>query len=253
MSGTGSDVGSDLKTVVRAFKVLNAFTDSFETAMIPDLMRVTGASRATSFRLANTLLRLGLLQKTPAGRFALGPGVMELSAAYIRANPARRRLNELLIDLSQELRATIQLSALIGEGVTVVMSAEGTSRVNAAALLGEELPVYATASGKAIVTSLSAEERAELVDSIVFERYTPRTLGSLSEFDSEIGETVDRGFAINNGEFYEGILSVGVPIDRSILGRPAALVAVVPSPPRSQEEVAPIGARLLEAAASLEL
>jgi len=80
---------------------------------------------------------------------------------------------------------------------------------------------HATSSGKAILAFMSSEKREQILDSIDLPVCTDRTITSREELLSELDEVREREYAINKGEFFEGLYGISVPIhypDGGLLG-----------------------------------
>lgn len=240
-----------MKTLERAAELLRLFDTKRTSASLSDLTRLMNSNKPTTFRLATSLERLGLLQRRPDGRFALGPAILDLRAAYLAANPLRVRALEIVDMLTHETGGTVQICSLIGRQVVPLMGAEARRQVRVAAEIGEPLPVHATASGKAIAADLTGSELDHLLGAMTFPRLTPRTASSRNQFKAEIALTRERGFSLAIDELVEGLSAVGVGLDRNIFQRPSALVALFPTSAVTPEDLTKIAKSLRAARDSL--
>jgi len=242
-----------LKTLQRAFQMLRLFDTKRVSASLSELIRLMSSNKPTTFRLATTLEHLGLLQRRPDGRFALGPAVLDLRAAYISANPLRARALEIVDTLTHETGATVQICSLVGRQIVPLIGAEARGQIRAAAQIGEPLPLHATASGKAIAADLADTELEDLLGAISFRQLTLKTVSSRKQFKAEIALTRERGFALAIDELAEGLSSVGVGLGRNLFQRPSALVALLPTSLVAAEDLARIAKALRAARNSLTI
>jgi DNA-binding IclR family transcriptional regulator len=100
--------------------------------------------------------------------------------------------------------------------------------------------------GKCFAAYLQREEVDRLLQ-ISFKRMTPRTITTKERFIEELGQTRQRGYAIDNAEESVGTRCVGVPI-LDHFGRPAAALSVTGPESRFKEQNFPVVAEALRAA-----
>jgi DNA-binding IclR family transcriptional regulator len=124
---------------------------------------------------------------------------------------------------------------------------ESTQRVKLAASTGEHLPAYCTASGKAILAFLSEGDVWRILDHGM-PAHTQHTITSQIAFLENIRETKERGFAISEQEYEEGINAIAVPI-LSSAGEPVASISIAgPAYRLTRDRMDRIGSDLMAAA-----
>lgn len=67
------------KTVIKAFAVLKSFHSTSEWLNASELSRRAGLPRASGYRLIETLVELGLVERDPRGRYRLGMMLVPVS------------------------------------------------------------------------------------------------------------------------------------------------------------------------------
>jgi DNA-binding IclR family transcriptional regulator len=241
-----------VKTLARAFQVLDLFLIGGPSFSLAEVTRSLGWNKATAFRLCKALERPGLLQRDPNGRFSLGPMALELGTAYLAANQTRSRAMHVAEGLSRGTGGTALICSLVRGEVLVVLTVEGDTPLKAAAQLGERMPVHATAAGKAIAASLPDTELEVLIGDGKLPTFTPRTLSSPRRFRAELAKVRKDGFSLALDEYHEGVFSVAVALDRRLFGRPSALVAVLPSILAPVDDPGKLVAELVSARAALD-
>ena len=71
-----------VEAVERALGILDAFDAQHPSLSLADLARRTGLNPSTILRLAASLMRFGHLRRSPDGRYALGPRLLQLGSLY---------------------------------------------------------------------------------------------------------------------------------------------------------------------------
>lgn len=209
-------------------------------------------SKPTAFRFCRALQELGMLDRDAHGAFSLGPMTLDLGTAYLAANPTRSLAAQVAEDLSRTTGATVLICLLIKSELVVVVTAEGTATIKVAAQLGERLPIYATAGGKAIAASLAEDEMEDLIGTLTFDSFSPRTINSARTFRDELKKVQKDGYSLALEEYRMGVFSVAVALAPSLFARPSALVAVLPSMLAPREDRDELIAALNSARAQLD-
>jgi len=118
--------------------------------------------------------------------------------------------------------------------------------------LGRAAPLHATSTGKAFLAWLPQEEREALLTPARLKRYTPTTITTRAELESEL-ETVRReGYSVCLGELEQTLWGVSAAVlnERE---RPVAIISVWgPEHRVSLERLPQIGSHAARAAAEIK-
>jgi DNA-binding IclR family transcriptional regulator len=74
------------------------------------------------------------------------------------------------------------------------------------------VPFYCTASGKTYLASLSPKNRRTMAESLHLEAITANTVNSVESLLEELTLVQKQGFALDNEEFYVGMIAIAVPV-----------------------------------------
>lgn len=175
--------------------------------------RALGLPLATTHHLLNTLVAAGMLAKDAKREYHLGPKVGALTDAFQReVFPPDYLLGPLrhLADASGE---TAHLTAWRHGEIVILTSVEGTQAVRVARLhSGLEGGAHARASGKLLLALAAPQIRDAYLATHPLERLTERTIQSRDELDAELAQITERGYAIDEEEFAQGVACVAAPI-----------------------------------------
>lgn len=78
--------------------------------------------------------------------------------------------------------------------------------------LGSNVPFQCTASGKTFMSSLSLPKRRAFVSTLSLKPLTLRTQTDPSASLRELNEIAERGYALDDEEFVEGMAAIAVPV-----------------------------------------
>ena len=112
-------------------------------------------------------------------------------------------------DLSEE---TVLLGVLNGQEGIVLACVESPQAVKVSIQIGHHFPLHTAAPAKAILAVLPEDERAEILKSIKYTRFTSSTITTEKEFRKELAEVKKRGLAFDRGEELDDLYCIAAPI-----------------------------------------
>ena len=223
MDGQGS---SPIQAIVNAVDTIDYIAKSNQGVGVRELARALRLTRGTASRVLYSLCCCGLLRRDEnQNRYILGLKILELASGHLRSlsigDVARRHM----VDLSLDSGETAFLGILDRDHVTIVDRIDSTEPLRMASELGVREPAHCTALGKIMMADLSDEACRRLLEGQEFEPHTAKTLGSKDEVLACIDEARERGWALDDEEFFEGVRCIAAAI-RDHDGRVAAAVSV---------------------------
>jgi DNA-binding IclR family transcriptional regulator len=201
----------DVQVIARAASILGALGDSPGGLSLAQIARVTTLSRSTVHRIVVALCKQDYVRSTDSG-YQLGSALLRLAEAS-RSN-FELDLTPFLVELSRELRETVDLSQLTGQTVTFVHQVIAMRRLRAVSGIGISFPLYCTAPGKAILAALGPASTKRLLPER-FERFTPSTHPDLASLERELDEVRRTGIAYDREEHTLGICAIGMALQAS--------------------------------------
>ena len=201
----------DVQVIARAASILGALGDSPGGLSLAQIARMTTLSRSTVHRIVVALCKQDYVRSTDSG-YQLGSALLRLAEAS-RSN-FEVDVTPFLVELSRELRETVDLSQLTGQTVTFVNQVIAMRRLRAVSGIGISFPLYCTAPGKAILAALGPAATKRLLPER-FERFTPSTHPDLASLERELDEVRRTGIAYDREEHTLGICAIGMALQAS--------------------------------------
>lgn len=204
---------SFIQSLDRGLTILQTVAMSNQPVTLGELSELLGVDRSSAFRLAQTLRRRGFLA-TPAGRkdYILGSSMWTLSRQYDWSNMLVRVAHEELKSLALGLNETAHLAIREGKNALFIDSAHARHVIVVSGQTGELVPLYATAHGKALLADYDEQNLRSIFGSLKLEKYTKTTITSIPGLVKECAGIRQRGYALDEGEFLEGVRCVAAPI-----------------------------------------
>ncbi|MCW1934754.1 IclR family transcriptional regulator [Pararhodobacter zhoushanensis] len=152
-----------MRTVEKALKLLDFFTDKVVEIGLSDLARLSGIDKATVLRMLNDMAESGLVEQNPESkRWRLGAGVLRLARLREATQPVNRVLMPILERLAEQTGETAHVSLVSGRDLANIGVVESNRANRVHIEPGLTLPLHATASGLAF-TAFTRPERRERV------------------------------------------------------------------------------------------
>ncbi len=204
--------------------VLDALADLGQAGPSEIAARI-GANKSTTFRLVTSMERIGLLDRTPGGSYALGLWLMELGALVESRLDLRRIAESELVGLNQGVALTAFLTVRHADQATCIDRIAGPNVDVLALRLGGILPLYSGAGPRVLLAGLAEPDLAAYLRRAPFRPLTPHTLTSSAALRADVELTRRRGYVLSMEDVTVGVAALGVPVfDAS--GRVAGAISV---------------------------
>tara|TARA_R110002072_G_C7920496_1_gene531018 strand:+ start:790 stop:1560 length:771 start_codon:yes stop_codon:yes gene_type:complete len=201
-----------MRTVEKALKLLNFFTEQQPEHGLSNLARLSGIDKATVLRMLGDMEATGLVeQDTRSRKWRLGAGILRLARLREAAFPVTRVLTPILERLATETGETAHASLLSGRELGSVAAVESTRSNRVIMEAGHILPLHATASGVAFTAFANPEirERALAGD---LPQVTPATPTTRETFEPLVREAMTKGYALSDQAFEAEVTGIAAPI-----------------------------------------
>jgi IclR family transcriptional regulator, pca regulon regulatory protein len=241
MTNRGADMSDDkniVKSVAKAFAVLQAFRPDADELVLADVARAAGLDNATAFRLLNTLVMLGYVERVPdTRRFRLTFKCLELGFSAIARSDLRNLARPLLRAIVGERIEAASVGLLDGHEVVYIERIQaGLERLAVDVRVGNRVPAYSSALGRAILSRMPLEAQRAILQANPPRRLTDRTLIDIDQILAQIAQATKDGYAVSEQETVTGLRVIAAPIT-DVDGVPiAAVSAAAPAFARSLED-----------------
>jgi DNA-binding IclR family transcriptional regulator len=239
-----------VELVERTFALLDAFGADSRELTLRELVARTGQSQSSVYRIAQTLLSLGVLERdVRSGRYRIGSRLYALGSLAVL--DLRRVALPVMEELKAEFGLTVSLSTHDGASGILVEVLEGAGPYGVALAVGSREPLHCTASGKCALAFAERPERALLLASLELVRFTSATVATRRALEAELDEVASLGYAIDRGEWAPHVCCVAVPLFDRHARACGALSVAGPAQLERSDSLAHVVERLLAGAAAV--
>ena len=214
-----------------------------------ELTELLEIDRSSVYRLANTLTLRGFFSQSPETKaYTLGPAIWQLANQMRQSNPLLQVAREHVAALAEQTGETAHVAAREEDRVVFLDYVLTNHTVGVSVGSGRTEPLYCTALGKALIADFDLEQLRELLGPGRLHSYTPKTIGSIRELADECQSIQQRGFAVDDLEFRDGVRCVAAPI-RDFDGVVVAAIGIsAPSSRLTKRQVNEVGSQVKAAA-----
>ncbi len=237
--------------VSRAIRLLGLLADG-RSMSLTELSTALGMAKSSTANIC-LALEAGRMIEREASGYRLGRRTAELGGAFAaQFNQVREFYG--VCAASPVLRDELVQVAMLDEADTLYLARhEGSRSVRFGTPLGSRLPAALSATGRAMLMGHSRESIvALLADKTPFPALTDRGIRDLPELFPILERARARGWALDDGESFPGIVGVAVPLEGWNPSDPKlALGVALPAGEADSARVERIALALRDAAAAL--
>jgi IclR family acetate operon transcriptional repressor len=199
-----------IQSIERAFAVLEHLSSHGGQATLSELAEYAELPMPTTHRILRTLVDTGYIRHLPDRRYALGPSLIGIGHGATQLVPGWVVPHlEKLVEATGE---TANMAMLDGSYVLYVAQAPSRHSMRMFTEVGRRVSPHCTGVGKAMLALLSEAELDPILDAIVYERHTARTIRTRAAFLRVIETARQQGYAVDDSEHEVGVRCIAVPL-----------------------------------------
>jgi len=239
-------------SVGKAFALLRTIAGMGRDVSATEIAQATGSNLATVHRFLLTLESEGAIMRTRNGRFQLGPTLSDLGGKVdgdtILLDAVQPHLEELALEFREALHCVVRVG---NEAMNSTIALPDRSLlINQD--VGRPFPLHCTAGGKVFLAAMGETQRKAFAANLALVKFTEHTITSPEAMTAELNRIADRGYAVDDGEWEDGLRSVAVPLHNSS-GRVIAAIALsAPASRLDDDRVIEVKNRLRETSKNVE-
>lgn len=223
---TGREPGR-VQSVVKAMDLLSCLAVAGGPLSLGELSRRTGIPKPTVHGLLSAMRQSAVVEQSGEdGKYRLGIRLFEYGCAVSRNWNIIDAAAEPMRQVAEETGETVSVASLDRGAVLILDSANARGNFRVVSEKGSRLPIHCTSQGKLLLAYLSPVQRRSLLRDCDFTAYTPHSYTTAQALESEMGQILAQGYAVENGELRIGLRSVSAPVF-DVTGSAAYAVCVV--------------------------
>lgn len=198
-------------SLAKGLRVLECFDAEQPRLAIIDVAQATGLDRATARRCLLTLHDAGYAEYD--GKFfSLTPRVLRLGMGALATLPLPHIVQPWLDQLSDQIGQSCSVSILDEHEIVYIARAAQRRVMSIGLMPGSRLPAHCTSMGRVLLSTLLADELAQIIDDADLTPRTPNSMTDPKVITAEILKVGKQGFCVIDQEVELGLRSLAVPV-----------------------------------------
>jgi len=206
---------TNVKTAFRVIEIIEVFARETKPLSLSELARHLDAPVSSCLALLRTLASLGYLYEAgrrqgyyPTGR------LLAMAQRISKADPILEKVLPSLEELRDTTSETVVFAKLdlMNNRVVYLDVLASPHPISYVAVAGSQKDMHANSLGKALLSTLSADERKKLLSGRKLQAYNARTLVTLDAIEADIEASRERGWFANLGESMADVGALAWPL-----------------------------------------
>jgi DNA-binding IclR family transcriptional regulator len=225
-----------MSSLSRVLAILDLFNEARPTWHSDEIIAALNYSRPTAYRYIKDLTAAGYLQRTAAGRYALGARIIELDYLVRNSDPVLIAAMPAMDDLARQTGLDAVLTAMFRDRVIDIHRVRSDTALHLAYGRGRPRPLFRGAAPKMILAHLSRAQAVKL-----YKAHAPEIAGlglgaAWPQFRDQLSAWRKDGVYVSLGEVEAGVCAIAAPILNPLREVVAAL-ALVGAPDRFDQDL----------------
>lgn len=201
-----------MKSLEKVFAIIELLKKNKEMKL-QEIANELDMYKSTVHRIVSELCAYKYLERNNETKeYRLGLKFLDISSHVIENMDIRESAKKSVEELNNITKETVHLAMLLDNQAIYVDKKESSHLIRMYSQIGKVAPLYCTGVGKAILAFQPTEILKELVDSIIFHKYTENTITSKNQLMKEIDEIRRKGYALDKEEHEKNIVCIAAPI-----------------------------------------
>ncbi len=202
-----------IPTNLRTLLILEVLGNCDHAMSPTEINAEIGLPKQTVHRLCKTMLEQGFLVKIDSGnRMRPARRLRNFASGILQASRFHILRHQILIDIGNHVGETVNFVMPEDDGMNYVDRVEADWPFRVQLPIGTYVPFHCTASGKTFLSSLPKKAREHFVRSTTLKKHTDNTFTDPDKLLDELKLISKQGYAIDNEEFFDGMVAIAVPV-----------------------------------------
>lgn len=197
----------------KGLAILEYLSSKRERVSLSEIASFLKMDKSSVFRLLSTFRRRDFVQQDENTKeYALGFKILELHRSLSSQLKLEKEAYPFLQELTRRTEESSHLAVYSEGGVIFIATHRCDKVLSVHNDLGKREPLHCTALGKVLLGFISEDNKKEILKTISLKKFRPRTITSRGQFRKELKRVSEKGVAIDDEEYQEGVRCVASPV-----------------------------------------
>jgi IclR family transcriptional regulator, acetate operon repressor len=201
----------DIKTAGRTLDFFEVFSAERRPLRLSDLAKSLNAPVSSCYQLIQTLQRRGYVYALPGKSYYPTKRMLKSAEVIAASDPVVAMLSPMLEELRDVTGESVLLGKHAEEHVLVLDLAESHHSIRYTTRPGELRHLHSSSIGKALLGSMTRDERDRWLPADPLPTFTPTTIATRAKLEADLQRSKARGWYASLGETVTELHSVAAP------------------------------------------
>lgn len=213
-------------TLLRGLLVLEVLRDAGQPLNLSQIAQKAALDQSTALRILRTLENAKqVIRLRESKRYSCSPKALRPLSLLHPLEQLRRETSYLLNTLATEVGQTIVLVVFLEFERCVIDVIQRPGSVSPYYDTWLQGPLHGSGPGKALLLTLSSEQRRKLLGVEPFRKHTNQTITTYKQLEADLARARARGYSVVRDEFYERLTAISTTFS-TLGGVPLGCIAV---------------------------
>ena len=210
MTRNGDAITSE--TLEKGLRILDLYNGEVQGFTISEIARRLGVNKTSVYRFVNTYVKLGYLRRDEQTRlYKLGVRTMALAYSFLQRAELVELVKPLVDEVHKEHDLHVDVGIVHGDAIYLIYRRESKDTL-AFRHFTAGSGLYYLATGKAAMAFFEPDDLKALVDRLVLEPKTAKTITDKKLLLKDLADIRKKGYSVNREEFVPGLIAMGAPL-----------------------------------------
>ncbi len=215
-----------VKVLEKAMKILDNYSQHESAFTLDELTKRTKLDKSAVFRILRTMEKNGYIRYDQEERlYRLGLRFLDLGGVVYSSTSVRKSASPHLDAVARTLKATILVGVIINDQFSYIDKREGDSILRLPSHLGAKMPPTENFLGLTLLAFFDPSTKERLLQVYPLRKHTEQTPTKIEDIRARLNEARRKGYFLERGEFFDGVIQIGVPLHGAMGNTVAALGA----------------------------
>jgi DNA-binding IclR family transcriptional regulator len=209
----------------KGLRILRLFDPEHKTLSLKEISDALNVNPSSAFRFTNTLVQLNYLNKDAKKKtLSLGKKAYLLGLGIVNSFSLLDIVKPFVDDVNERLNISVD-SCVLEDRALLQLYFRGAKDSPVYKALIINPAIHCTGLGKAILAYLPEDELAELLKNMPLVRRTKNSITDKQELLADLEGVRERGYATNDEEYINGLITIATPFFDLKTNRPIGAVS----------------------------
>ncbi len=202
---------NQIQALTKGLSVLESFKDSDEYG-VTELGQIVGLPESSVQRIVNTIELMGYLYQNPRNKkYRLSPKILQTYNKSLNLLKWKEQARRHMQALNERFGESVNLAVRDQDKCSYIELIESKHHLRPYFTLDDSYPLYCTSLGRSLLSDLADDLILSLLPDPL-PQLTPMTIVDRKKLLDKIKEIRQNRYAIDDEEFYLGLVCVGGPV-----------------------------------------